>query len=425
MKQKCTIALLFSFTIILNSCSVSQKINKTARRTILSTAPFAPAHTGIAIYDADAERFIYEHQADKYFVPASNTKIITCYAAMRILKDSVPAMKYEVVNDSTINIEPLGDPTFLHTDYSCQPVYQLLKNYKYIKITDQGFTDFLGNGWSWDDYLYSYMAQKNTMPVYGNIATAQLRNGQIQFKPSYFNGFIKTEGNISDGFQAKKRWDTNNFEFTTGRQKKAQIPFIPDLKTVIALLADTLHSHVEVANTPLNNAKIMYSRPLDSVLKPMMHRSDNFFAEQMLLSAGHKLTGSFEERKILDTLSALLLSGLPHNPVWVDGSGLSRYNLFTPKDFVNVLAAMKKDFGVDRLKNILPTGGTGTLSSLYRDEGDYIFAKTGTLNGVVALSGFLYTRKNKLLIFSVLINNHNASSTEIREGIERFLKNIR
>ena len=116
---------------------------------------------------------------------------------------------------------------------------------------------------------------------------------------------------------------------------------------------------------------------------------------------------------------------MPQKPSWVDGSGLSRYDLFSPKDFVFILNKMKDDFGIDRIKNILPTGGTGTISSYYKQDSGYIFVKTGTLNGVVALSGFLYTKKNKLLIFSVLVNNHRGSATSIRKGIEKFIQELR
>jgi D-alanyl-D-alanine carboxypeptidase/D-alanyl-D-alanine-endopeptidase (penicillin-binding protein 4) len=44
---------------------------------------------------------------------------------------------------------------------------------------------------------------------------------------------------------------------------------------------------------------------------------------------------------------------------------------------------------------------------------------------VLALSGFLYTKKNKMLIFSVLVNNHNGNATAIRRKVESFLVNIR
>jgi D-alanyl-D-alanine carboxypeptidase/D-alanyl-D-alanine-endopeptidase (penicillin-binding protein 4) len=86
---------------------------------------------------------------------------------------------------------------------------------------------------------------------------------------------------------------------------------------------------------------------------------------------------------------------------------------------------MKNEFGMKRIENILPTGGTGTLSNYYKADSGYIFAKTGSLSGVIALSGYLYTKKKKLLIFSLLVNNHQASATTIRRAEEKFLEGIR
>ena len=90
-----------------------------------------------------------------------------------------------------------------------------------------------------------------------------------------------------------------------------------------------------------------------------------------------------------------------------------------------ILNKMKKEFPLERIKIVFPTAGEGTLSSYPKADSGYIFAKTGTLSGVVALSGFLYTRKNRLLIFSVLVNNHRTSATEVRRKIQRFLSYIR
>ena len=80
---------------------------------------------------------------------------------------------------------------------------------------------------------------------------------------------------------------------------------------------------------------------------------------------------------------------------------------------------------MERIKDVFPTGGEGTITSYYKADSGYIFAKTGTLSGVVALSGYLITRKNKLLIFSILVNNHQASATDIRKAIEKFVHGIR
>ena len=86
---------------------------------------------------------------------------------------------------------------------------------------------------------------------------------------------------------------------------------------------------------------------------------------------------------------------------------------------------MKNEFGINRMRDILPTGNEGTLNNYYKAEAGLLFAKTGSLSGVIALSGFLYTKKNKLLIFSVLVNNHNGSATAIRRSVEKFIETVR
>ncbi len=85
---------------------------------------------------------------------------------------------------------------------------------------------------------------------------------------------------------------------------------------------------------------------------------------------------------------------------------------------------MKDEFGMDRMKNILPTGGEGTLSSLYKPIANQIFAKTGTLSGQVALSGYLFTQNNTLLIFSILVNNHNNTAGNVRKAVEKFVMDV-
>jgi D-alanyl-D-alanine carboxypeptidase/D-alanyl-D-alanine-endopeptidase (penicillin-binding protein 4) len=157
----------------------------------------------------------------------------------------------------------------------------------------------------------------------------------------------------------------------------------------------------------------------------MMHRSDNFFAEQSLLMVSNEMLGVMNDEMIIDTLLKTDFKDLPQKPRWVDGSGLSRYNLFTPQDFVFILNKMMNEFGMERIKVILPTGGEGTISNYYQADSNYIYAKTGSLSGVVSLSGYLYTKKNKLLVFSILVNNHQASATGVRKAVEKFIQGIR
>jgi len=131
------------------------------------------------------------------------------------------------------------------------------------------------------------------------------------------------------------------------------------------------------------------------------------------------------DEKIIDTLLKGDFNDLPQKPRWVDGSGLSHYNLFSPRDFVTILDKMKTEFGMKRLQGIFPTGGSGTMQPYFKNDSSYIYAKTGSLSGVIALSGYLYTRQGKLLIFSILINNHRGAPGAIRTAIERFLLAVR
>ncbi len=426
MKKIRLLPILFVI-VVLPSCSVSKKINRPATTAILNNAAFVHAHTGISIYEPATGKFWYNYQAEKYFTPASNTKLATCYAAMKYLGDSLTGIKYALLNDSTIIIKGMADPSFLHNDYLNNPVFGFLKKYKYIQIIKSDFDDYLGSGWAWDDYLYDYMAQRSAFPIYGNtLKISWNRDGSLTYMPSYFKVKSIIKENLSDGFEVMKPWDSNDFTFKNGNAKFWEIPFNPYDRTLQKLLEDTLHANVQIVenfNGDLKN--VIHSQLTDSLLKPMMHRSDNFYAEQSLLMVSENLLGTMNDRKIIDTLLKSDYKDLPQKPGWVDGSGLSRYDLFSPKDFIFILNKMNDDFGMDRIKNILPTGGTGTISNYYKQDSGYIFVKTGTLNGVVALSGFLYTRKNKLLIFSVLVNNHRSSATDIRKGIESFLQKIR
>jgi D-alanyl-D-alanine carboxypeptidase/D-alanyl-D-alanine-endopeptidase (penicillin-binding protein 4) len=160
------------------------------------------------------------------------------------------------------------------------------------------------------------------------------------------------------------------------------------------------------------------------MLKPMMHNSDNFFAEQSLLMAAFKKLGVMNEAKLIDTILKTNFADLPQKPRWVDGSGLSRYNLFTPQDFVAILQKINQEQSWNRITTVFETGGEGTISSYYTKYAGKIFAKTGTLSGQVAFSGYLLTNKGKKLIFSVLVNNHQTSATTIRRAVESFLTGI-
>lgn len=425
---------------MLLSCSTQQKISTLSNKTLLKDTALTHAHTGIAVFDVTENKYLYRYNSDKYFVPASNVKLPTLYAGMKLLGEQLPGIKYTVAGDSVF-LQPTGDPSFLHPDFKKHPVFDFLKQQEkpLVLLNNNWKTEALGYGWAWDDYLGYYMTERSPMPIYGNLIkwiqqrTVENKNGvsdtsTMIFSDPEISWDVKFAEGKARSFNVTRPRTENNYTITEGKELKRELetPFVTNgLQTTIELLKDTLHKELTGSQRLLANVQIIYSQPADSLFKPMMHRSDNFFAEQTLLMASNELLGEMNEQKLIDTLLKTWLKDFPQSPKWVDGSGLSRYNLFTPEDFVWLLSKMKTEFGMDRLKIILPTGNEGTLRNYYKDEAGFLFAKTGTLSGHVALSGFLYTRKNKLLVFSILINNHYTSSTAVRRAAESFLRQLR
>ena len=429
--------------LLLCSCSVQQKIGKIAGRDLFSNPVVSIAHTGISIYDPLTSQYIYDCQGDKYFVPASNTKIITCYTAMKYLKHILPGIRY-YENDTAIYLSPTGDPSLLHRDFKQQPVISFLQRQKKnIYISQRNWKDKpLGPGWSWDDYNGYYMTERNALPVYGNtIRWVQERVANAQgsadssasvYSDPEINWKVKFDAGIAaDRFDVVRERDDNIFHISESNEQYQEIetPFVvKGIASALELLADTIGKEIHIAEkfsvfSP--EPKVIWSQPVDSLLKPMMYRSDNFFAEQLLLMASEQRFGVLNSQLIIDSVLKADFPDLPQAPEWVDGSGMSRYNLFSPRDFIVILDKMSKEFGMDRLKAIFPTGGSGTLRGYYTGDIGYIYAKTGSMSGVAAISGFLYTKKNRLLIFSALVNNSRGSLTAVRRAVEKFIIEVR
>ena len=173
---------------------------------------------------------------------------------------------------------------------------------------------------------------------------------------------------------------------------------------------------------------MLYSEvPIDSLYRRMMHQSDNFLAEQILIMASATLSDSLSAERMIDRTIAGPLRTLTHKPRWVDGSGLSRYNLFTPSSFVYVLNELYKEIDKSRLFDLFPGGGeSGTLQNWYAGGmTPYIFAKSGSLGNNYNLSGYLVARSGKVLIFSFMNNHFLTSTNTIRKKMQTVLETIR
>lgn len=199
-----------------------------------------------------------------------------------------------------------------------------------------------------------------------------------------------------------------------------------DTTLLPGILSDTVKRKVSVINRHFDlAAQTIYSLPADSLYKVMMQESDNFIAEQLLLVCSNVLSDSLKPEIAIKYVEENFLSDLPDKPVWVDGSGLSRYNLFTPRSIVNVWKKIYQKVPQERLFKILAAGGeTGTIKNYYRAEKPYIYGKTGTLSNNHCLSGYIITKKGKTLIFSLMNANFTQPTREVKKWMEEVLRLI-
>jgi len=228
--------LIINFSLLIfSSCTIQQKISKSAKQ-VINDSSLLTAHVGISIFEPATGKYWYNYQGDKYFVPASNTKIPTCYAAMKYLGDSLKCF-LATENDTILLIQPLGDPTFLHPEYKLQPAFDFLKKAKKkIYTTDIKWkSEALGSGWSWNDYNESYMAERSPMPVYGNVLKwVQEKNLENKGEPIiiYSVPEINWAVNFNDAntktFDVKRKIGENEFELIQGTEKYKElyVPFV-------------------------------------------------------------------------------------------------------------------------------------------------------------------------------------------------------
>ena len=180
---------LYAFFAVLMACSTSRTglSTKKWRQSIAQNPAFAQSHCGFVLYDLEKQRTVYTHHGERYFTPASNTKIFTLYTSLRMLGDSIPALKYVARHDSLF-FWGTGDPSFLHPDLKSTRAYDFLNRRPeklfYLSAPYEGA--HFGPGWAWDDYNDAYSPEKAPFPAYGNFVRFVLCPAGARAQPSFF-----------------------------------------------------------------------------------------------------------------------------------------------------------------------------------------------------------------------------------------------
>lgn len=427
--------LFLLLTVLQVACKTTQMpiVEKTNWANEVKNSPvFSQNFTGFALYDIEKAQIVAEYQSDHFFTPASNTKLYSFFAGLKCLGDSIPALRYIVKGDSLI-FWGTGDPSFLHPDLKSTRAYNFLKNRteKLYLSTANDQVGAYGAGWQWDDYNDYYQPEVTAFPIYGNIVRFKANTaGRVEVNPPYFWKMLQVDTS-SKSFRIRRDFHTNQFDYQPLKVKagyEQDVPFRTAADFTATLLSDTLKKKVLLVNEPLragSSYQTIYSIPSDSLYKRMLQVSDNMLAEQLVILCAAAKGNTLSTQTGIKQVSASFLADLPDSFTWADGSGLSVYNKFTPRNTVNLLQKMHREVPQQRLFDLLAIGGkAGTLRSQYKSQEPFVFAKSGSISNVYNLSGYLRTKSGKVLIFSLMNNNFIRPTAEIRKEVERILTKI-
>ena len=267
----------FTFTISSRTYPTRRagKMTQKALENLLQDPALKTAHVGVLVYDDSLKQDIAAFQDDKYFVPASNTKLFSLYAGLKYLGDSLVGIRYEE-NDTAVFVFPAGDPSLLHPDFLEQPVVDFLKKtQKKIYIVDSAWQDEpMGAGWGWDDYNDDYAVERSLLPVYGNFIRWTQEKGATSGNPGFeatpqvfsspeISWKVKfSPDTLEKSFFVHRTIDSNVFEIRTGNEAHAEqdVPFVTNtISSALELLKDTLGKPVYA----------MHSRPYFSSPPPL------------------------------------------------------------------------------------------------------------------------------------------------------------
>ena len=458
-----TSALLF----LLGGCaSVSQTSTQATLDQLLADPALQGATVSLMVRDARSGNTLYQHNPRTRLVPASNLKLLTTAAAMDVLGPNYQfstqlltdgAQQGERLSGS-LYLRGLGDPTLQWADYQALAAQLASKGIRQVQgdlVFDDTWFDAerLGVDWSHDDESTYYGAQISALTVSPNTdfdagtvlvtAKAPLRVGQpvavAIFPPTDYlqlsNRAVSGPGNT---YGINRRHGTNLLQLSgavaPGKQSRQLVSVWEPTQLVANLFEQalaqqgiTVLGRRVVGGASPATASVLaehQSAPLQALITPLLKLSNNNMSEALLKAMGRKTANAgtaaagvvavagFLKRQGLDTATLNQ----------VDGSGLSRMNLVSAHTLTDLMLAANKQPWFNAWYNALPIAGNRermTGGSLrYRLRGtaaqDNLHAKTGSMEGVSSLSGYITDAHGRRLVFSMISNNYVVSGAQVK-----------
>ncbi len=403
---------------------------------------------------------------DRYFIPASNAKLFVTAIALKILgadsrfstrlmSRNLPNAKGEI--DNGLWLVATGDPSF--SSAGLKALVTQLKNQGVKRINGGiwGMTSRKGaeiaDSWEWQDLQEYYAAIASPFTINENALNWTISPTQIG-KPAIF---------AWESPELAKDWRVENQSITVSADSeytsaddelKVVRPYgqkvllisgvvpeksepelggvaIPDPKAnFLQLLRQELTAQgIQVSSDitkklpPIEELAIAFSPPLSQLIATTNKDSNNLYAELLLRALGDRLHEIFPDNSVLGGMITInkYLESVNISPSYVllaDASGLSRRNLITPKAIAQLLQSVASDR--DFRQSLAIAGVDGTLTKRFKftfAEGS-LQAKTGSLTGAIALSGYADPKNYREVIFSIIINNSNLPAKALQQYVD-------
>lgn len=412
--------------------------------------------TGILVVNAQNGKTLVSKQANTAFMPASNTKLFTAAAMYRMFS---PTYRFHTTlseNNNILYLQFVGDPSLRVADLQTL-LSHLPKHHRYQKLVLASFR-VVGPahplGMVVDDTPYCWSGAIKPATLNGNCLTVRIvgkdhhpsikaigllhpsrivnhltwANPQ-QLKSCVFQPTVTGNNQLilNGCLPERPPW---TFSFAANKP----LALVKQLVYQTLKQRDiTLEKGISIGTWPANAKQIAQhtSQDLQALLTTMLTDSNNLYAETFTVLLGQKVYGVPSIKAGSSAITHTLVNWAKinsHHFHFEDGAGESRYNLVSPQTIVALLTAMYHDKTLRPLffAALAKGGKTGTLTHRFTHlpKGVHIYAKTGSMNGVSTLSGYLIRPHHATLIFSMMNNGIIGSLNIARQWQDQYLKKL-
>ena len=470
---------IFSYIIVfvfVQSISIAQN---TIVDEINNDVDLKNASIGFYAVEANTGRVLVDINSNKNLKPASNLKLLTTIAAIDVLgaetRFETKIMYSGYFEDNTLvgNLYIIGggDPTFNSKYFKNNEtnfISECVNTFNKAHITevdgDLIIIDTLFKGqatpstWVWGDIGNYYGAGVSSFAIFDNQYKLYF-NTKVGLNDTVKYLKVVPEVNIiliNEVTATKTRRDRSNIygsELCNKRVITGELPINKDsfivkgsilnpeqvlarhlktelLKNNFTINGKTIIKRKNIKVKNLNLLTVYKSPTVKEIVEQTNTYSVNVYAEMLLRQIDIKLGGDGTNSSATKNLKKYWTEkGNDKSCMkFYDGSGLSSYNLISAKNLVKSLQYTYSDTAIyNNIKTSLPISGkTGTLKYMFRktELKGKVYAKSGSMSGVKAYSGYIYIDKENPIIFSLIFNNYTIKSSTLKLKIQHIIGHL-